>query len=1402
MLYTLYLNFKERIMEYTLPSMGNGRHTVDITHEMSSEECILEFEVIDGVWRMLSNKYIQISTGESGSTELRDDKIINVSVRNTAVSFVVTVSSIDGNVHDFSKYICSDFISVGNDYGCDICISDELVSHRHCVIEKTEQGYVVTDSSTNGIYINSKRADEKTLLSMFDTIYIFGTKIIFLGNVIAVSNTPDVTVSLALHTDEYAPDSKDFSKINYFPENDVQDVSCDEFSVCIGKPQYIENKNISQISVGNIFSAVFPSAAILTAAMAYINKDMGAVGMGMMFLGSSALLSAVTLLASHMQNKNEEKNVKLENSRIREDFIKSSEDIILRKIADYTGYLETRYKSSVNFTDTKNIFRFIKNKNDSDFLKIRIGTGECDISDKIVVSDKSDYDFVKKYCILKNVPVIMELAIHRVIGIVGEKEDVYETASAMAVQISSLVSHEDVKFVTFFNLSESGYFSFMRWFPHSFSDDMCERFTACTDKSYKNVLFNLTEKLSERLRQRKEGYEGRFFPHYVVFCSDNKIFKDEAVQKYINHSENLGVTFILMYHKQSNLPSGCDTIIYITDKIIHYISNDKKIKVDSFESVTSDVASSFAGRLLAACDERKEINQPVPEEISYFDMMSVRNPNDFNIMKNYKINRVDDGISACIGVGANGKRFYLDMHEKKHGPHGLVAGTTGSGKSEALVTLIVSLALRYHPDELAFVLIDYKGGGMSDIFEKLPHTSGVVTNLTESLSSGYDQIRRILISLSSEIKRRQILFKKYGVNHIDTYMKLFRQGKADESCPHIIIIVDEFAELKKERTEFISSLVSTARIGRSLGLHLILATQKPSGVVDDEIWGNSRFRLCLKVQDKSDSMGMLKRPEASKITVVGRACVQVGNDEIFEMIQTGYAGAVYDDLIQEDGIRMIDIDASSSVVRFSPIHTGDLPTQLDMTVRHIIRTCQKNNIPSARKLWCNPLPELILYEDFLQYERSKESRLVCRFGFTDDPHKQDIHPSEVYDTKLSNILVAGNTGSGKTTLMHTILYDIMLNHSPDVLKTEIFDFTNGLFDIFSELPHCRGVHTEISEETLSLFFKNSKAEIDRRRNLFSSVGCTSFSEYTEEKYDVTAEFVFFDGYHVFKEMYPEYEDDFVRITRESAKYGIYFIVTVNHASDMKFRVRNNFDTVIALRQSDRTEYSELFGIRPEFSVPMIPGRGFLMENGKLLEFQAAVCVSENGKKRKHLLKEKTEFIKRKYPLENEIQNEVYTGLQISGFCCDLGKINSSDYFKTVLEISKSTPQVIMWFEKNDIPKEILLQKNIILFKGIDGLCSMLYKLKDEFSARNSRKKECGKHDGEEIVVMINDMDDFLRNIYDEEYKEDMSGITEVFWKNGEGLGITFVSSLDEGSIYKEKEAFMIFRSYRKGKENA
>jgi len=1426
MLYTLYLNFRNKIIEYTLPSCNNRKLSVDISSKLGINECCLSLEIMDKIWRMRSDQRLMISDAETGNAEneivLEDGKTINVNIRKTAVSFAVLVVAVTENIHCFRKYSIIDTVKIGNDDNAEINICDGFVSKKHAVISHTDKQTVITDFSKNGIYINNTRADAETVLGIFDIIYIFGTKIIYLGNVLAVNNQEKTKVTLAQADidDNCVPSMSETDELSVGSPR--LRTNSDKTKSVIESPELKSTDNNKKYDIYGFIKLMMPSAAILSSAANFRGDSVNIAGMiggfaVISIAGGAAFNFLYDMSARYLYKKNQ-----IYNKNISDTYFAQKEKEFKEKQQKYRDMVNSQFRSTDELTDileTESSYLWNRSRNDDDFLKIRLGTGQSDFSRYIDVSQnvlKNDNyfkthacDLMKKYKKIKDIVICVDLCSQKIFGLIGENDRIYETAGCIAVETAAIHKCSDVRIMIFYDKSESEYFSWMRWLPHTFSSGKKQRYAADSFNSYKNILFILTDELSRRTESRNEGYTGRFFPHYVVFCSSEKIFRNETILKYIVSSEELGVTFILMYNNSQKLPNQCRTVIsrikgeegiYRLDEI-----SDKTVDMN-FDDISYKKADHFARGLIGLYEEENN-STIMPDSINYFDMISVRHPEEIDILKRYKMNRAYESICACIGVSDNNKLFCLDIHEKKHGPHGLVAGTTGSGKSEALQTMIISIAMNYHPDEISFVLIDYKGGGMSDIFEHLPHTAGIVTNITDISENGCSQARRALISIKSEIKRRQKIFKSYNLNHIDAYMQLFRAGKTDEPLPHIIIVVDEFAELKKEQPDFISQLVSTARVGRSLGLHLILATQKPTGVVDEQIWSNSRFRLCLKVQDKTDSIGMLKRPEAASLTVTGRAYIQIGNNEIFDMVQTAYSGAVYnsDDSFadRDSSAYMIDIDGNDSVIRALQSRGEQKITQLDAMVHNIIKTCSENNIICARKLWLDPLPSVLSCEDTAKFGYTDfSSGLVCVIGAVDDPENQDIRPAVLDMYENENIIIAGNTGSGKTTLINTMLCSLLENYSPDKVNLYIFDFAGGLFDVYRKVPHCIDVFSSVTDSTMKSFFNNIFNEIHERKLLFIKAGVSNYRDYSALKSNMPSLVICFDGYYLFRELYPENDDDFMRVSRDCVKYGIYIIVSVKQIADMKFKTRQNFKTIIPLQLNDFTEYNDIFGLHINFDMPQCSGRGFI-KYGKVMEFQTAVCFNpDSASDRTMQMSEKFELISSKYSDSINKKHSAANKYNNDFYCLHLKNVSASEYSEFADSIINNCPDVYIWAYNKINLNYSEINNNVRNFIGTDGAYDMLVNLKNEFSARNQERKKYGRSTYKNLTVIICSMADFCKCIYDDEYEEDMSGITEIFFREGSGLGISFISDIDTKSRYLDTDAARIFMSYNTGVDYA
>lgn len=371
--------------------------------------------------------------------------------------------------------------------------------------------------------------------------------------------------------------------------------------------------------------------------------------------------------------------------------------------------------------------------------------------------------------------------------------------------------------------------------------------------------------------------------------------------------------------------------------------------------------------------------------------------------------RKEHTLAAVLGWEEDGERITLDAHEKGDGPHGIVAGMTGSGKSELLLTYILSLAVSYPPEQVSFFLIDYKGGAMAKAFRDLPHICGVMTNLEEA------SLQRVRISLAQELRLRQQLFQEQMQRHNVSSMSLeeYARCRQDSDLPlgHLFLIVDEFAQLRQEHGEFLADLQRIARIGRSLGIHLLLCTQKPAGVIDDQIWSNARFHLCLRVQDENDSREMLHRNDAAHLRKSGEFLLQVGNDERFVHGQGAYANADYcpSRFYRPNGIHHLRIlDPKGKPLYHHTWQTRrSVHKQLPAICAHIRKLAGRGRI--ARSVCMEELEAFMAHASFCE---------PYQIGWIDQPQRQRIRPFTI--EKRSLLVLTPSSADARRFLMNCV----------------------------------------------------------------------------------------------------------------------------------------------------------------------------------------------------------------------------------------------------------------------------------------------------------------------------------------------------------------------------------------------
>ena len=864
---------------------------------------------------------------------------------------------------------------------------------------------------------------------------------------------------------------------------------------------------------------------------------------------------------------------------------------------------------------------------DADFLDVRVGMGYEPLCVAVKArQDSSSFQMeddevkaltdqiIEETKIVDNVPARVSLGEYGSFGIVGDRDKEIQLVKNMLISLCTSHCYEDVRLVGIFDDGERHIWESLKWLPHMWDDNRQTRLLSFGRQKAHAVCETVSELIASRQSSSDNSYlkKQRQLPHYVLIFGSKEIVEKENVMRSLFRTDAAdGITSIFIFDDLYSLPHQCRIIIDVDKSPCAYDSmaaNDK-----AFFTMDKPLGNrefdAFARRMSAIELEGFSKRVGIPDSVTFLKGFDAERVEQLNALARWNSSQPYNTLAAPIGVMSGEKTFYLDIHEKAFGPHGLVAGTTGSGKSEILQTWILSMALNYHPHDVVFVLIDYKGGGMASLLEPLPHVVGKITNIGSNIG-------RSLISLQSEIKRRQRLFDEAGVNHIDKYQRLYKSGMAKEPLPHLIIVADEFAELKKEEPEFMSGLISASRVGRSLGVHLVLATQKPGGIVDDQIQSNSRFRLCLKVQDVTDSREMIKRPDAAKLTRPGRAYIRVGEDEYFDLFQSYYSGAPYEEQNHKNDwdsfeVSFVDIDGSRSQLLPKKRNNSSDKDELQAVVEYIVRTAEQQGIKALDGPWLPELPELISLQELVP-SASALTWPQLPVGMFDNPRAQKQGLQLIDFSSEGHYAIYGASGTGKTTLLKTVLLGIGRFYRPTEIVAYIIDSGGWSLSAFSSMPNIGGVALDCEEEKIEKLQTLISEEFERRKKLFLKNSVSSLKAYRDDiSADLPAIVIAVDNIVPLFEMYPDIENFFVNLARDGATYGIYLLYTANSTSGVRYKIVQNIRGAIAFELTDKGDYPTIVG-RPDANLAKVTGRAFYKGNPPSV-FQAAVpyrCLSD------------------------------------------------------------------------------------------------------------------------------------------------------------------------------------------------
>lgn len=814
------------------------------------------------------------------------------------------------------------------------------------------------------------------------------------------------------------------------------------------------------------------------------------------------------------------------------------------------------------------------------------------------------------------VPVTVDLATAGVMGVAGTTSERRALARWLLAQLATSRSPRELQIVLLTEADAAADWEWLRWLPHTrIGEQEAPLALVGNDRSSRDDrVRELVKLLDARQAAAKEHGDAVRSPAIVLVLDGVREMRSlPGVPRLLREGPASGIYAIGLDSDATRLAEEGRA-----EFLIEPGSPLGELRVDGvppvpevlFDQVSPAWADEVARGLAPLRDVGGEEEAVIPSSVRFVDLARISLDSSEDIVARWTLG--GRTTEALVGASFDGP-FSVDL--KRDGPHGLVAGTTGSGKSEFLQTLVVSLALGNRPDTVNFVLVDYKGASAFGECEKLPHTVGMVTNLDGHLTE------RALASLDAELERREHVLRQLGATDIDGAWDRNPEGAAKTGLARLVIVIDEFAELVHELPEFVTGLIRIARVGRSLGVHLILATQRPAGVVSSEMRANTGLRVALRMEDKHDSTEVLEAPDAASIlrSTPGRGYVRTGGGGAIVQFQTarvagrrkGSTEGVAPARVMPIPWNRLAYPAPNAVGAGE--RSGHVATDLSALVDSIAAAAEKAGCTEPRRPWLPPLPETVLLGELPMV--AADAVPPVAYGLEDLPAQQAQQAATFDVVGGGHLVIVGAARSGRSTVLRTLATALARAISPSDLHLYGLDFGNGALLPLTALPHCGGVVQRSEAERVERLIARLGDEVARRQTLLAQAG---FGDIAEQRAAATpAErlpyvVVFLDRFEGFTAQYPpdaasQVPGALTRLVREGLGAGVRFIIAGDR-SLLNDRLAALVDDKLVLRLADRNDY-RLVNLNPK-SVPddMPPGRALRADSGR--ELQVALLTAD------------------------------------------------------------------------------------------------------------------------------------------------------------------------------------------------
>src|SRR5579875_845277 len=873
-----------------------------------------------------------------------------------------------------------------------------------------------------------------------------------------------------------------------------------------------------------------------------------------------------------------------------------------------------------------------RRRTDPDYLLLRVGT--ADLPSAVELADPAQDEHRRQVVWnIPDAPVSVPLHDRGVLGVAGPGDAPRAIGRWLVAQAAALHSPNDLQIYVLTDSSGRASWDWAKWLPHCRPAEG-QNAVALIGNDAETVAARIAELLAvvtgRQRALRETGLNEAGFRQaviVVVFDGSRKLRSLPGTVQILREGPQVGVYAICLDADDRLLPAECHAVTTAERDGLRV----RQMREDTISGVRPDHVSvgwcTRRSRGIAAVRHVSDEDDGagLPESSRLLDVLRLEPPDAGAVAARWGV--AGRSTLAMIGESYDGP-FGIDI--RRDGPHGLVAGTTGSGKSELLQTIVASLAVANRPDAMTFVLVDYKGGSAFKDCVQLPHTVGMVTDLDAHL------VERALVSLSAELTRREHILAAAGAKDIEDYTDLLTRsgpGSALEPLPRLLIVIDEFASMVRELPDFVTGVVNIAQRGRSLGIHLILATQRPSGAVSADIRANTNLRIALRVTDPNESADVIEAPDAAHISksTPGRAYVRLGHASLVPF-QTGRVGGRRPGTITAGErpwlarIDWADIGRPEPARPASGQREEEI-TDLTVLVDAIRRAAGQLRIPAQHSPWLPALPGTVLLGDLVRqsYPAPGDGLAAFPYGVDDLPATQEQQAAVIDLDAFGHMMAAGAPRSGRSQLLRTIAASAALAHSCADVHVYGIDCGNGALLPLADLPHCGAVVTRTQTERAARLIGRLGQEVARRQELLAEGGFADVREQRAAAGEMAGPgsvvtrklphiLVLLDRWEGFTTSLGEIAngrltDTITKILGEGASVGVHLVMTGDR-SLIAGRIASTTEDKLAFRLPDRDDYS-LIGLRPrDMPEDIPPGRGF--RNGSGTETQVALISAESS----------------------------------------------------------------------------------------------------------------------------------------------------------------------------------------------